>query len=410
MEFSMGMAVPLLVALGVLSVLCAVAEAALFSLSRWQVRQLHQAGPGGARVARLLERPEESLAVLSLVNTVANGLVVVVVLRLAVLREWRLDAALILAFLAVLVVGEILPKTVAVRAPERWAVRTAPAVVLLQRLAGPLRRLARRSLDVILGWFVPASSRPAPITDEEYRELLEMAVQQGALAHAEREIIAELITLDRKCARDVMRPRATMAAVADDLTPPELAAAARKWRHRRLPLYDESPDTIVGVLDCQKLLLDPDHRLDEAVEFPSFVPETMNLLKLFHALQRQKRSLAVVLDEFGAVAGIVRMEDILAEVLGEMSMDGPPRGFVLERLGPGRWRVSGAVRLDDFRREYPALPEGADVETLGGLLMAQLDIVPQKGQTATVHGLRLTATVVDERRVHELLVETGGAR
>jgi CBS domain containing-hemolysin-like protein len=201
-----------------------------------------------------------------------------------------------------------------------------------------------------------------------------------------------------------------MGAVPDDLTTEELVAAARRLKHRRLPMYDETPDTIVGVLNTQKFLLDPEHRLDEAIEFPSFVPETMNLMHLFQALQRQKRSLAIVLDEFGGVAGVVRMEEILAEVLGEMSAPGAVRGLVFAKLGPGRWRASGAMRLEDFRREYPSLPEVADVETLGGLLLAELDIVPARGQSAVVHGLKLTATVVDERRVHELLVEVGGSR
>ena len=402
------MAVSLLVALAMLGVVCALAETAFFSLSRWQVRQL-SLETGGLRASRLLEHPEQVLAALSLVNTLANGLAVVVALAWAAGRGWRLDVTLAGTFLGVLLVSEILPKTVAVRAPVRWAVKTAPAVSLLLRLTRPVRRLAQRAIEGAVGWFAD-SAQPVPVTDEEYRELLEMAVQQGTLGPTEREIIAELITLDRKCARDVMRPRATMAAVPDDLAPEDLVAAARRARHRRLPMYDETPDTIVGVLDAQRFLLDPEHSLEDAVEFPSFVPETMNLFELFQALQRQKGSLAIALDEFGGVAGVVRMEDILAEVLGDMSGEGTPRGIVFEKLGPGRWRVSGAIRLEDFRREYPGLPESAEFETLGGLLMAQLDIVPEKGQSATVHGLRLTAVGVDERRVRELTVEAVGAR
>jgi CBS domain containing-hemolysin-like protein len=175
-------------------------------------------------------------------------------------------------------------------------------------------------------------------------------------------------------------------------------------------VYDETPDTIVGVLNTQRFLLDPEHRLENAIEFPSFVPETMNLLQLFQALQRQKRSLAIVLDEFWSVAGVVRMEDILAELLGDMSGDAAARGFVMQKLAPGRWRVSGSMRLEDFRREYPVLPDIPEVETLGGLLMSQLDIVPAVGESATVHGIRLTAQVVDERHVHELLVERVSGR
>lgn len=410
MELTATLAAFILAALAALSFLCALAETALFSLSRWQVRQLAESGGPGQRAARLLDHPDDTLAALSLANTIANGMLVVTALSYTATRGWNLWIVVPATVAAILLLGEILPKTLAVRAPERWATTTAPAVALLQRVTRPLRRLAQRTLDALLGRLIPASAKPAPITDEEYRELLEMAVQQGALASAEKEIIAELITLDRKCARDVMRPRATMAAVSDALPPEELAAAARRLGHRRLPLYDESPDTLVGVLNVQQFLLDPDLSLDAAIEFPSFVPETMNLLQLFQALQRQKRNLAIVLDEFGTVAGIVRMEDILAEVLGTMSGSDDSRGFVFEKLGPGRWRASGSVRLEDFRRQYPALPEIPGIETLGGLLAAQLDVIPPKGATASCHGLRLTAESVDDRRVRGVLVETLSGR
>lgn len=405
MEWSIPIAGFVLVALLGLGFLCALAETALFSLGKWQVGQLAEGGGRGAQAARLLEHPEDLLSTLSLVNTVANGMVVVTGMTLAAGWGWGLWGVMAAAFLAVLVLGEILPKTLAVRAPERWAARVAPAVALLQWITGPLRRIAHGTLVWGLNRVIPASAKTPPMTDDEYRELFEVAVQQGALASSEKEILAELITLDRRQVRDVMRPRVTMAAVSDDLTTDELLEAARRFRHRRLPMYDETPDTIVGVLNTQAFLLDPEHRLEDALEFPSFVPETMNLLQLFQALQRQKRSLAIALDEFGAVAGVVRMEDILAEVLGDMSAEGPVRGFVFEKLEEGRWRVSGSVRLEDFRREYPALPEVAQVETLAGLLMAQLDRVPREGETATVAGLRLTAEQVDERRVHELIVE-----
>ncbi|MGE3309548.1 MAG: hemolysin family protein [Limisphaerales bacterium] len=410
MEVSLAIGVPLMLALAGLSILCSLAEAALFSLSRWQLRQMREGEPGDRRAAALLDEPDDLLSALSLGNTVANGMLLLLGLLMALTAGWPLATTLPLAFLGLLVFGEILPKTLAVRSPRVWAVRVTPAAALLQRLTRAIRGLAKRAIDALMARVLPAAPAPAPVSDEEYRELLDMAVQQGTLGHSEREIIAQLITLDRKRARDVMRPRATMGAVSDDLTTDELVAAARRHRHRRLPIYDETPDTIVGVLDTQEFLLDPDHRLEDAIEFPSFVPESMNLMHLFQALQRQKRSLAIVLDEFGGVAGVVRMEEILAEVLGEMQAPGAVRGLVFEKLGPGRWRASGGMRLDDFRREYPALPPVPDVETLGGLLLAELDIVPESGQSAVTHGLKLTATVVDERRIHELLVELGGGR
>jgi CBS domain containing-hemolysin-like protein len=115
--------------------------------------------------------------------------------------------------------------------------------------------------------------------------------------------------------------------------------------------------------------------------------------------------MAIVMDEFGGTAGLVTMEDILGELVGPIRGEREAGGFIMEKLGPGRWRVNGTMRLDDFRREHPALGEVAQMETMGGLLMSLLDVVPSPGESAAFRGLKLTAQMTDERRVRELLVE-----
>jgi CBS domain containing-hemolysin-like protein len=202
-----------------------------------------------------------------------------------------------------------------------------------------------------------------------------------------------------------MKPRSRMACISDNLSVEEMIDAARKFKHRRLPMYDETPDTIVGVLNTRALLLDPQIDLADAIEFPSYVPESMNLLQLLKSLQRQQRGLAIVLDEFGGTAGLATLEDILEEMIGEIRGEGEAQGFVMEKLGPGRWRVNATMRLEDFRREYPELGSVAEVDTMGGLLLLQLETVPVVGQSIFFRGLKLTATAADERRVREVLVE-----
>jgi CBS domain containing-hemolysin-like protein len=141
------------------------------------------------------------------------------------------------------------------------------------------------------------------------------------------------------------------------------------------------------------------------VEFPSFVPESMNLLQLFRALQKQQRGLAIVLDEFGSTTGLVTMEDILGGIVGKIRVATQPQGFVLEKISPGHWRVNGTMRLEDFRREFPPLPDVAEVETMGGLLTHLLGVVPAAGESAAFAGLKFTAHAADGRRVRELLVQ-----
>jgi len=243
------------------------------------------------------------------------------------------------------------------------------------------------------------------LTDAEYQELLDLAYHQGALAESEKEVILQIISLDQRMARDVMRPRAGMACISDDATVEEMIAAAKTFKHRRLPIYDETPDTIVGILNTRALLLDPKVDLADAIEFPSFVPETMNLLHLFQSLQKQQRGLAIVLDEFGGTAGLVTMEDILGQIVGTIHAGTPAEGLVMEKLAPDRWRVNGTMRVEDFRREFPALGEVDEVETMGGLLAHLLGVVPAAGESAAFRGLQLTAEAADERRVRQLIVQ-----
>jgi putative hemolysin len=391
-----------------------LAETSLFSLSKWQAQQLAQRNPRiGATVHRLLSERQDLLATMVLGNTFATAAMLAVALGMGMQGKWPVIAA-VAGLLGLILIGcEVLPKTMAVRNPEQWALRVAQPLSFLLNFSLPLCRVAQRLNRTILKVIAPETAKPVSVlTDADYHELLDMAYLQGALAESEKDIILQIISLDQRTVKEVMRPRSQMAAISDELTIEEMIAVARKFRHRRLPIYDETPDTIVGILNTRALLLDPQIDLADAVEFPSFVPETMNLLQLLKSLQRQQRGLAIVVDEFGGTAGIVTMEDILGEVIGNIRGEVETDGFVMEKLAPGRWRVSGALRLDDFRREYPQLGEVAEVETMGGLLMSLLDVVPSRGESATIQGLKLTAQATDERRVKEMLVEdvkTGGA-
>jgi CBS domain containing-hemolysin-like protein len=388
----------------------ALAESALFSLGRWQARRLsQQASAQGARVNRLLARPQDLLATLVLGNAFANAALIAIVFWAAVSQQWSTGLTLLAAvglLLLILVGCELVPKTLAVRAPERWAVHVARPMNLLQQLSRPLRAIAQGLNTAILRAVVPASVKAQPGPSEgEYQELLELACQQGTIAPFEKETILQILRLDRRTAKDVLRPRSQMACIPDDLSIEEMIAAARRYKHRRLPLYDETPDTIVGVLNTRALLLDPQIDLADAIELPSFVPESMNLLQLLKSLQRQQRGLAIVLDEFGGTAGLVTLEDILAGMIGQLRTEVEEQGFLIERLGERRWRVNATLRVEDFQREYPELGEVPDVDTLGGLVVAQREVVPAVGETVVFRGLRFTVTAGDERRVRELMVE-----
>ena len=199
-----------------------------------------------------------------------------------------------------------------------------------------------------------------------------------------------------------------MASIPHDLSVAEMLAAAREHRHRRLPMHDESSDSIVGILNTPKLLVNSDIDMMEVIDFPSFVPEEMNLLELLKSFQRQRHGMAIVLDEFGSTVGLVTLEDILSEVIGRLRREGTGEKFTMEQHENGKWRLSGNVWLEDFRREYPQLQRVPGVDTVGGLVASKSDMIPPVGKEIYFSGLSLKVTHADGRRVLEVVAQKTG--
>ena len=402
------LSISLIAGFAVASFLFAAAESAFFSLSLWQTRRLAKEHPGrGELVTRLLANPQELISSLALGSTFANCIILGLGLQQIISGStWQIVGYGFLLLGSILGFCEILPKTLAVRSPEKWALRLAKPVWVFQKFALPVRSVSQSLVDLAIKVCVPDKIKPNPnVSDEEYAELLDWAYQQGVLDRSERDTMLEIIQLDRRTAEDVMKPRSEMASIDDDLTLDEMIAAARKHKFTRLPIFDETPDTIVGVLNTRKLLLNPKADLADAIEFPSFVPASMNLLDLLRSMQRQRRGLAIVVDEFGGTAGLVTVEDILEEMVGEIRDEGEKAEFTVEKLDRNRWRVNGVLPVEDFQKVYPALKGLQEVDTMGGLLVALKEVVPRVGESATIDGLQLIAVVADERRVRELVVK-----
>ena len=382
----------------------ALAETALLTLGKWRLRQITAHQPErGVFIRKLLAAPQDLLATMTLVTTLAHAAIIATALAIS----WKLDkqhfifVALLLAA-GLLLFCEVVPKTLAMRRPQSWAPRVARPLLWLVWFTQPVRFVAQWINRQLLR-LVPKTIEPMPeLSDEEYSELIELGWQSGTLGISEKEIILNIMRLDRRPVADLMRPRSQMAYIPHNLELPELMAAARENQHRRLPMYDESPDSIVGVLNAPRLLADPAVDMVEVIDFPSFVPEEMNLLELLKSFQRYQHNMAIVLDEFGSTVGLVTLEDILNDVVGGLRREGGADEFVMEEIVPGKWRLSGNVWLEDFRREYPRLQRADGVDTIGGLVASQMDVIPPVGTEVDYSGLKLKVTEADGRRVLEV--------
>ena len=390
-----------------LSFIFALAESSLFSLSHWQTKRLAEQSPRLASVFnQLINQPQDLLATIVLGNTLANATIGGVSILMVLRSEWLAWVTFPATGLLLLLGCELIPKTLAVRLPERWAISLLRPVAWLQKFLRPIHLIAQKTNETILRMIIPDSvKRQNQATEEDYHELVKLGAQTGTLDEDEKEIILEILSLDEKLVRDIISPKSQMATIPWGIKAPEMIKAATKFRHSRLLLQDENGIDIVGVLDAQSLLLNPSANVESLMEVPTFIPETMNLQELFASFQDHRRRLAVVLDEYGEITGVVTIEDILEEIMGPVFDPTADELSKIQRLSPNRWQVSGLTTIEDFTREYEMMGTIPEINTMGGLMASLLAHIPTSTVQVDYRGLRLTAHRTGERRIEELTVE-----
>lgn len=395
--------IPLLLTACAASFFFALAESSLFALGKWRAGHLAEEQEAGKTVSKLLDNPQALLAAILLGNTLSNSAAVGLAYWAMVAHQWNPWITLGLLFATLLALGEVAPKAIGVRAQTFWAVRLATPLALWVKFASPVCKLAQILLEWIIRKIGPKNRAAQPaLVEQDYQDMLDMAFQEGTLAAREKDTILRILSLDQMTARDVMKPLSRLSCIPADLSRGEMIAAARRCGHTRLPMYDQTPDSIVGILNARALLLNPDADVEDVVEFASFVPQSMNLLLLLRNLRRQGRGIAVVLDEFGGTAGLVTLADILGLMLGDFESNENPR---YHRVTPEKLLAEGTCRLSRIAVEVPEFADIEGVSTVGGLVTRLAEVVPTAGEAFSFKGWRLTVRTSDERRVLKVLVE-----
>jgi putative hemolysin len=386
------------------SALFSAAETALFSLSKAQLQRLRERRPTrGEIILFLLDHPRRVLSTVLLGNASVNTAACILALGLF---EGQLLLTIIVMVLVLLVLGEIVPKTFARQNAEAIVNLTARPIYWMTQLSSPVRLVLEKLGYWMVPRLTPETFKPTPhITQEEFRAMIEIGREQGVLQESERKMIHAIMQLGDKTVKEVMTPRVDMVCLADNLTHDEITSFLKQVKHRRVPIYDETPDTIVGILDVKKFLMNPERDLTEVMDVPAFVPERMNAAKLLKNFQQQKRQMAIVVDEFGGTEGLVTVEDIVEEIVGEVADEYDPRDLLVEQLASNRFVVSGRMRLEDLNEQLKLGLTAEDVDTIGGFVASRLGRVPKPGEKMVVEGISLTARRVVRNRVLEVLIE-----
>src|SRR5205809_5116553 len=349
------------------SALFSAVETALFLLKPHQLRRLEAHHAGLTKFIQLFrENPRRVLNVLLVGDGLVN--VVLVVLCLFFLWEGPLAARVpqwlagILIFAIVVLLCDLIPKLLALSVPYKLSAIGAFAL----QISMPLLDRIGRGLETVSAYVVnlltPAHLRTrARLSDEELETLIEIGEEEGALYEGEAEMIQQIIKLGDKTAKDCMTPRVDSFTLPDDLTNEEAIARLKEKRHRRVPVYADTPDQILGIINVKMFLMDPSDHYTEKLIAPSFVSETMRALELLKLFLTHAQGLAIVVDEFGGTEGVITMGDVVEEILS----DAVPRGDAepyIEPLKDGKFLVSGNARLDDLseRLGFQIEAEGID--------------------------------------------------
>lgn len=397
-----------LAALAALSALFSAVETAIFSLRSYQIRQLKEKKPELAEsLGKLIGNPRRLLSVILLGDALVNLPLIILcifLLRASLPSPMHFWVEALMVFAPIVLVCDLIPKLLALALPYRVAMIGGIVFSGLMPFLGPVCRLLQKWSEAAVDALTPEKMQSHLfLSEEELETLVQLSAEEGVLQPMESEFIREIIKLGNKTVKDCMTPRIDAFALPDDLTNWQAVSEVKAHRHRRVPVYAETPDNVLGVLDAQEFLLDPSGHYTEAMGAPSFVPETMKALDLLRSFLRHPQGMAIIVDEFGGTEGIITLADIIEEIISDAVPSGD-HGLYIEEMGGGRFIVNGNVRLDDLAELTAVRFDEEGIDTIGGLIFNRLGYLPKPGAYFQIGELSFTVRRTSRKRIEEILL------
>jgi len=384
-------------------------ETAFFNLSRRQINLLKKSKHKLQNLAAaLLKQPKQLLSCLLFGNMIVNVLFFALASVLTVRLEQQVGPAAaaftaFFAFCSLVLLGEILPKSLAYTGSKSLSVAAALPVFLCIKVFKPVVFVFRflvvdLALRLLLGPEQPAK----PITTGEFKALMEQVRKRGLITTDESRLLTEVIELGFLKVRDCLRPRVDMIACAVTDSSRKAREIMLKNNLTKLPVYAGTIDNIVGLVHLRQLLLDPKASLDKLVQKVDFVPEQKTVESLLEFFRKTGTDTAVVVDEYGGIAGSICLEDIAEELLGPIELAGGTEP--IEQIGPFEYRLAGNLAIHDWAGAFGIEPAQTRLATIGGLITAALGKIPKAGDIAYLKNLKFTVERVRKHRIETLIL------
>ena len=392
-------------------------ETALFSLSRRDLLGFKSSdGWAPKATLRLTRHPRRLLNTLLLGNMLVNiafsttAAVLVLNMERAGRTTWAIAAGSAAPLLCLILFGEVTPKLLAYSSAKRWSVLAAGPISILQRLFQPVLWVLERFLvSPITRILAPRRPETGDITTEELTSVMRLSARRGVLGHDAGAILQEIMELADLKTGDIMVPRIDVIAYDIEKSPEGLIQLFRRSGLRKMPVYEKNLDNVLGVVHAKRLLLCPDAPLRELIRPVSFLPEAANLEKVLKQFRKTQKQMAIVVDEYGGTAGLITLEDVLEEIVGDIpdhhDAESPP---AVQKKSETEYVVSGDLGIHDLVEAFGIAPEVRPVSTLGGLVTLLEGRIPRVGDSVTYRNLRFTVLTMRTRRVESVLLKLIG--
>ncbi len=389
----------LLIVLFLLSAFFSSSETALLSVNRFKMEKLAKEGNKAAQlVLKLLNDPQKLITTIlignNLVNIAAASISTAIAIKL--FGEVGVGIATLVVTILTIIFGEVLPKNLALKYPEKLALIFARFLLILEFLFYPFTYLLTKLISLLF-----PTDNENKLTEEELKIILEHGEKEGAIDKEEKELIENVLELDKTTVDEIMTPRTKIVAVEINTPLREVLDKMISSSYSKLPVYEENLDNIRGIVYLKDVLrnLNKNKQLKDIMRTPYFVPETKIVADLFKEMKEKKRKMAVVIDEYGGVAGIVTLEDILEYIVGQLD----ERSNEIRKIKDKVYIVDGNTKIIDLERAVDKEIDG-DSNTVAGLIMHYLQKIPQAGDKVKIKDITFEVLSVENNKIQKVKV------
>ncbi len=407
-----GQALQIFIVLGLLalSAFFSSSETAMMAVNKIRIRNLADAGLSSAQtLMKVLDNQPKMLSAIlignNIVNISASSLATILVTR--AFGDMYVGVGTGILTLLVLIFGEITPKTSATLYSETMALRFAKPIYMIMQVLTPVIFIVDKlSQGVLRLLHVDPNKKQDAITEDELRTIVEVSHEEGVIESDEKKMIYNVFDFGDSVAKDIMVPRIDMTFIDVNATFSEVIEVFREVKYTRYPVYEETTDNVIGIINIKDLLLTENQKkfcIRDYLREPLYTYEFKKTAELMVELRKTQNNIAIVLDEYGATAGLITLEDMLEEIVGEIRDEyDEDEEDLIRRIGPREYVVEAAMKLDDLNDQLGLDLESEDYDSIGGFIIGLLDHLPEEGEEVTHRNLRLVVDQVDRNRIDKI--------